>query len=87
MKLRALAVMIAAVAAGGCAAAPAPAAGHPDRVGGGPLRYWTRSRLLDARPLRGPGCRQVPSPGQSPDAHPAVLALRVGALFVRGGRQ
>ena len=85
MKLRALAVVIAAVAAGGCAPAPAPvpAAGHPHPASGGPLGYWTRSRLLDARPLRGPGYRQVPSPGQSPDAHPAVLALRVGALFIR----
>ncbi len=85
MKLRALAVVIAAVAAGGCAPVPVPvpAAGHPHPASGGPLGYWTRSRLLDARPLHGPGYRQVPSPGQSPDAHPAVLALRVGALFIR----
>ena len=87
MKLRALAVVIAAVAAGGCAAAPAPApapgASHPHLADGGPLGYWTRSRLLGARPLRGLGYREVPSPGQSVNAHPAAVALRVGALFVR----
>jgi hypothetical protein len=83
MKLRALAVVIAVVTAGGCATAPVPAAGHPHLAGGEPLGYWTRSRLLGARPLRGLGYRQVPSPGQSADARPAVLALRVGALFVR----
>ena len=84
MKLRALAVVIAVAAAGGCAAAPVPAAGHPHPAGGGPLGYWTRSRLLAARPSRGLGYRQVPSPGQSPDARPAALALRVGALFASG---
>ncbi len=82
-KFRALTVVIAAIAAGGCAAAPAPGPAHPHPAGGGPIGYWTRSRLLGARPLRGPRYRQVPSPGQSPDAHPAVLALRVGALFIR----
>jgi len=81
MKLRALAVVIAVVAAGGCASGPA--ASRPHLAGGGPLGYWTRSRLLGARPWRGPGYRQAPSPGQSADARPAVLALRVGALFVR----
>jgi V8-like Glu-specific endopeptidase len=40
--------------------------------------------MLGARPLRGPGYRQFPQPGQSANAHPARLALRVGALFVKG---
>lgn len=40
--------------------------------------------MLGTRPLRGPGYRQVPRPGQSANAHPARLALRVGALFVAG---
>jgi V8-like Glu-specific endopeptidase len=83
MKLRALAVVIAVVAAVGCAAAPVPAASHPNLAGGGPLGYWTRSRLLGARPFRGLGYRQAPSPGQSADARPAAVALRVGALFLR----
>src|ERR1700722_11018463 len=48
---------------------------------GGISGYWTRSRLLDASPLRGLGYRRVPSPGQSAKAHPSTLALRVGALF------
>jgi hypothetical protein len=42
--------------------------------------FWTRSQLLDALPLWG-GQRLVPLPGQTPDAHPAEVALRVGALF------
>ncbi len=83
MKLHALAVVIAVVVVGGCAAAPVPAAGHPYLTSGGPLGYWTRSRLLGARPVRGLAYRQLPSPGQSADARPAALALRIGALFVR----
>jgi len=80
--LRALAAVIAAVLAGGCAAVPV--AGHPGLTSG-PLGYWDRSRLLGARPLREPGYRLAPMPGQSANARPAALALRVGALFVRGG--
>jgi hypothetical protein len=72
-----LAFVIAVVAMGGCAAAPVPAAGHPHLTSCGPLDYWTRARLLGARPLRGLGSRQVPSPRQSVNAHPAALALRL----------
>ena len=70
VKLRALAaVMVVAAAAGGCSAAPA--------VSHSPAGYWTRSLLLGARPWRGPGYR----PGRSATAHPALVSLRVGALF------
>ncbi len=41
--------------------------------------YWNRSRLLGARPFF--GGERVPLPGETPDAHTAVTALRVGALF------
>jgi len=75
VRLRAVAAVIAVAAAGGCSAAPA--AGHPHDAGG-PAGYWTRSRLLGARPWRGPGYR----PGRSANAHPARLSPRVGALFV-----
>jgi V8-like Glu-specific endopeptidase len=80
-KLRALTAVAAVVLVGGCASAPPPAPPHLPR---GPLGYWDRSRLLGARPLLGPGYHPVPAPGQSANAHPATLALRVGALFVRG---
>jgi len=81
-KLRVLTAVAAVVFAVGCASAP-PAAPAPSSRG--PLGYWDRSRLLGARPLLVPGYRLVPSPGQSANARPAALALRVGALFVRGG--
>jgi V8-like Glu-specific endopeptidase len=70
-----IAVAVAALA--GCSAAPAlppPAKGA--------VAYWNRSRLLGARPLRGRSVL-VPTPGQSDNAHAALIALRVGALFVR----
>jgi V8-like Glu-specific endopeptidase len=85
MKLRSVAASIigvAAVVASGCSSTPS--AGH-QYFPSGPNSYWTRSRMLGARPLRGLGFREVPLPGQSANAHPARLALRVGALFVRGG--
>ena len=80
VELRALAAAIAVVVAGGCSSVPAGS--HPRPAGGGVPGYWTRSRLLGARPARGPGYRGVPLPGQSANAHSALLALRVGALFV-----
>ena len=52
------------------AAAPRPS---------GPAAYWNRSALLGARPF-GVG-QKIPQPGTTPDAHTAVTALRVGALF------
>jgi V8-like Glu-specific endopeptidase len=80
-KLRALTAAAAVIFAGGCASPPPPAPPHLPR---GPLGYWDRPRLLGARPLLVPGYRQVPAPGQPANARPAALALRVGALFVRG---
>ena len=40
---------------------------------------------MDASPLHSPGFRQVPAPAQSHRAHPALLGVRVGALFLRQG--
>ena len=69
-----LAAAIALILAG-CSAAPA---GDPRQSAAG---YWNRSRLLGAQPLL--GGQQVPLPGQTPNAHTATTALRVGALFSR----
>ncbi len=76
----ALAAAIAMILVSGCSAVPA--AGHRQPGASGPVGFWTRSRLLGARPVRG-GQRLVPLPGQSPNSHTAVVALRVGALFER----
>jgi V8-like Glu-specific endopeptidase len=70
----------AAVATASSCSAP-PALSFP---GHGAITYWNRSRLLGARPLRGRSAL-VPTPGQSYNAHVAVIAPRVGALFVRQG--
>ncbi len=44
--------------------------------------YWTRSRLLGARPSRDGLLSKLPSPGATPTAHsPLLAAPRVGALF------
>ena len=61
---------------GGCSSGPGN--DPPSPVASGTI-YWSRSRLLGARPFFG-GMR-IPLPGQTPDAQPAVTALRVGALF------
>jgi V8-like Glu-specific endopeptidase len=82
MRIGALAAAIAMIVAGGCSAAPAARPRPPGAVG--PASFWTRSRLLDAQPLRG-GRELVPAPGQTPNSHTALVALRVGALFVRAG--
>jgi V8-like Glu-specific endopeptidase len=74
----ALAAAIAMLLVSGCSAAPP--AGSRSSGAGGAAGFWSRARLLGARPLRG-GQRAVPQPGQTPDAHTAVVALRVGALF------
>jgi len=73
-----LAAVIAMILVSGCSAAPA--AGPRQSGASGAAGFWSRSRLLDARPLRG-GQRLAPLPGQTPDARTAVVALRVGALF------
>jgi V8-like Glu-specific endopeptidase len=78
IKFRALAAAAAvavAVVVSGCSSGPA--ASHPRIAGSGLPGYWSRSRLLAARPLRGLGYR----PGKPANAHPARLAPRVGALF------
>ena len=81
MIVRGLAIAaVAALLAGGCAAAPATPHAHPVHLGGGPLGYWTRSRLIGARPWEGSGFHP---PRRLAHAHAAVAALRVGALFVR----
>jgi V8-like Glu-specific endopeptidase len=80
MRIRALISVIAgitAVLAAGCSSGPAAAHQHPG--GGRPPGYWTRPRLLGARPIYGLGYR----PGVQANAHPTLVALRVGALFFR----
>lgn len=77
MRIRPLAAEIAAVLAAGCSSAPG--AGHQHRGGSGSARYWSRCRIAGARPVHGLGYRQ----GTQTNAHPTLLALRVGALFFR----
>jgi hypothetical protein len=67
----ALAAAVAMIVLGGCS--PTPTAGPPPPGAAGPASFWTRSRLLDAQPLRG-GRELVPAPGQTPDSHTAQLA-------------
>lgn len=75
----ALAVAVVVILVIGCSGAettgPRPLPGVSGAVG-----FWNRSRLLHALPLRG-GQRDIPLPGQTPNAHTAATALRVGALF------
>jgi V8-like Glu-specific endopeptidase len=71
-----LAAAIAIIMAG-CSGGPAPS---PGQAGAGAATYWDRERLLAAKPL-GDGHHAVPTPGQTPSAHTAAVALRVGALF------
>jgi V8-like Glu-specific endopeptidase len=73
----ALAAVVAMLVVAGCST---PSSTDLQRAGQrGPVAYWNRSLLLGARPF-GVG-EKVPRPGQTPDAHTAVTALRVGALF------
>jgi V8-like Glu-specific endopeptidase len=85
MRAGALAAVFAVlVAATGCAAAPPAHQEPPAHQGksgdGDAATYWSRSRLLGAQPWPG-GAPAVPMPGQTPDAHTATSALKVGALF------
>jgi V8-like Glu-specific endopeptidase len=57
----------------------------PGQPHGGAVGFWTRDRLLDARPFRSAGQSLVPSPTRSANAHHAVLSPRVGAIFSRDG--
>jgi len=79
VKLRVLAAAGAVAAVAACS--PVGAAGHRP----GLTVFWTRQRLIDARPFYGQRQRPLPVPGQSPDAHTALLGLRVGALFFQNG--
>ena len=87
MKIRALAaaiaVAVAVMVASGCSSVQA--ASHPHAAGGGVPGYWTRSRMLGARPVRGLRYQ----PGKPANAHtvrclprsagclPVGLAVRV----------
>jgi V8-like Glu-specific endopeptidase len=75
MKSRLLGAVAAMIVAGGCSALPG--AGSPASAADG---FWNSSRLASARPLYG-GPRITPLPGETPSAHTAAGALRVGALF------
>ena len=68
---------VAVLASGGCSSP----ASRPPAAAGGPVRYWTRERLLAALPLRRWVLRARPAAGAAPSAHTALVALRVGALF------
>jgi V8-like Glu-specific endopeptidase len=80
MRAFALAAAIAMLVVSGCSTAPA--AGLPWPGASGVASSWSRSQLINARPLWA-GRRVIPLPGQTPDAHSAPAALRVGALFER----
>jgi V8-like Glu-specific endopeptidase len=75
MRGRLLGAVVAVIVAGGCSAAPG--AGSPASAAEG---FWNSARLASAQPLYG-GPRNVPLAGQTPSAHTAAGALRVGALF------
>lgn len=75
MRGRLLGAVVAVIVAGGCSATPG--AGSPASAADG---FWNSARLAGAQPLHG-GPRVVPLPGQTPSAHTAERALRVGALF------
>lgn len=79
VKLRMLAAVIAVAAVAGCSQIATP--GHPP----GPAAFWTRHRLIGASPFYGQRRRRLPVPSQSPNAHTALLGLRVGALFFQDG--
>jgi V8-like Glu-specific endopeptidase len=81
--LLAVSVATAVVATGGCSSAPGVS--HPLQAITEGAGYWTRTRLLDASPLSGAGRGGLRSRGQPSPARASVLALRVGALFVRDG--
>lgn len=85
MKVVGLAAAVAVLAAGGYAAAANAHSEPPGEAGGAAAAYWNQSRLLGAKPWPAgrPGSARaaLPAPGQTPAAHTAATALRVGALF------
>jgi len=74
----ALAAAVAMLLVSACSAGPADDLRRPGASGA--TSYWDRSRLANARPLWA-GQVAAPSAGQSPTAHTALAALKVGALF------
>jgi V8-like Glu-specific endopeptidase len=74
----ALAAAVAILLVSACSAGPAD--NLPRSGASSAASYWDRSRLANARPLWA-GRLAAPSPGQSPAAHTALSALKVGALF------
>lgn len=82
---RVLAVAVGAVLICGAVVALAVIRPGGHRPLAGVLRFWSKTHLIGASPLHGPGFRQAPAPAQSPQAHKALLGVRVGALFLRQG--
>jgi len=78
MRNGALVVAIAMILLSACSAGPPVGPAHSGAAGG-LAGFWSRARLLGARPFGRP--RAVPQPGQTPNAHSATVAPRVGALF------
>jgi V8-like Glu-specific endopeptidase len=60
-------------------------ASPPGQPHGGAASFWTRQRLLDARPFRPAGPSLAPSPWQSASSRHAIFSPRVGAIFSRNG--
>lgn len=96
IRCGALTAAIAAIAVSGCSAATAAPAAQPATAApaapaataapgkspsSGAAAYWDKSRLLGAQPWRDADEREIPVPGQTPNARTAPAALRVGALF------
>jgi V8-like Glu-specific endopeptidase len=74
----ALAAAVTMLLVSGCSAGQPV---DPPRAGASSAAsYWDHSRLVDARPLWA-GLHAAPLVSQSPTAHTALEALRVGALF------
>lgn len=78
MRAGALAAVVVMLLVSGCSAAPVSDSAQSGA--GDAADYWNHSRLAGARPLSA-GTHAAPLPGQTPAAHPAVVAQRVGALF------
>jgi V8-like Glu-specific endopeptidase len=78
-----LLALLALLLAGGCSAAPGRE--PPHLLGRGPSSFWSRSRLLGAKPLRGGRYRTVPGLGKPAQADENQDSVRVGALFVQVG--
>jgi V8-like Glu-specific endopeptidase len=82
MRWRATLAALAAAAAIVVAGCASPSGAGP-AAARGPAGFWTRQRLLAAQPLRRWALPVPPSPGATPSAHVAQVALRVGALFAQ----